>query len=177
MGSSQPVTDVDADVADGEGITLVKRRSGGGAVWVHPHESVWIDVTISRTDPLWLDDISESMVWLGDVFVRALAPWVEATVRTEEFDSGRDGRTVCFASASPGEVFVGKSKLVGISQRRTREGARMQCVLYRTWNPLSWVHCLSDPALRDRILQLRVTELRVAASDIVDAVIAALPAE
>ena len=175
LGSSQSMNDIDLNVAHKAGIEIVRRRSGGGAVWVHPHDSVWIDVTIARTDPLWTDDVTTSMLWLGEVFRQALQPWVTATVRTGAYESGLDGRAVCFASASPGEVFVGNNKLVGISQRRTRDGARLQCVLYRAWDPKLWLQSLSDSALRERIMTMSVATLDVAASDIVDAVASALP--
>lgn len=175
LGSSQSMNDVDLEAAHSAGIEVVRRRSGGGAVWVHPRDSVWIDVTIARTDPLWTDDVTTSMLWLGEVFRTALQPWVTATMHTDAYESGQDGRAVCFASASPGEVFVGNNKLVGISQRRSRDGARLQCVLYRAWDPHVWGRCLSDSALRERIMTMSVATLDVPASDIVDAVALALP--
>jgi hypothetical protein len=42
---------------------------------------------------------------------------------------------VCFAGLGPGEVTIGGRKAVGISQRRTREAARFQCVAYERWDP------------------------------------------
>lgn len=176
LGSSQSSDDIDANVAHDAGINVVRRRSGGGAVWVHPHDSVWIDITIPRTDPLWTDDVTTSMLWLGEVFHRALSPWVTTDVHTGAYESGVDGKSVCFASVSPGEVFVEGNKLVGISQRRTREGARLQCVLYRSWNPSTWVQCLSDASVRDRVMNMTVATIDVASTDIVEAVVAALPA-
>jgi lipoate---protein ligase len=175
LGSSQSLDDVDAVVARDSGTNIVRRRSGGGAVWVHPQDSVWIDVTIPRTDPLWTDDVATSMLWLGEVFRHALSPWVTTDVHIGAYESGVDGKSVCFASVSPGEVFVEGKKLVGISQRRTRNGARLQCVLYRSWNPSTWVPCLSDVAVRDRVMKLNVATLDVASADIVDAVVAAMP--
>jgi hypothetical protein len=43
---------------------------------------------------------------------------------------------VCFASVGPGEVVRhgtggGQQKVVGISQRRTKDAARFQCTLFR----------------------------------------------
>jgi hypothetical protein len=136
---------------------------------------VWIDVTIPRNDLLWTDDVSSSMLWLGDIFVRALSPWVEATCFTGAFVAGEYGRDVCFASHSPGEVFVGENKLVGISQRRTRDGARFQCVLYRQWNSGDWLACLTSPHAADGVRQLQIASIDIAASDIVDAVFDQLP--
>ena len=176
LGSTQKESDVDAVAAAQWGLDVVRRRSGGGAVFVHPTQSVWIDITIPKDDPLFVDDVTSSMLWLGDVFVEALNPWVQATTYRDAFAAGVDGRSVCFASASPGEVFVGQSKLVGISQRRGRDGARLQCVLYRSWNPDLWTPSLTSTEVRERISALPVATISSEAPDIVSAVFASLPA-
>jgi hypothetical protein len=83
---------------------------------------------------------------------------------------------VCFASAAPGEVFVGDNKLVGISQRRNREGARFQCVLYRQWNPLIWSSLLTSVDVQEHVCNMQVATIAAPARDIADAVMAALAA-
>jgi len=176
LGSTQQEADVDAAIASSLGLDVVRRRSGGGAVFVHPTESVWIDVTIPRDDPLFVDDVSASMLWLGDVFTAALLPWVNSETYRGVFDAGASGRSVCFASTSPGEVFVGNHKLVGISQRRGREGARFQSVLYRSWQPTAWVPSLTSMDVQEQISLLPVATITAEAADIVSAVFAALPA-
>jgi lipoate-protein ligase A len=176
LGSTQDESDVRVDVAVGSGIEIVRRRSGGGAVYVAPDESVWMDITISREDPLWQDDVSASMLWLGDAFVQALQPWVHAETFRGTFHNGDVGRAVCFASAAPGEVFVGDNKLVGISQRRNREGARFQCVLYRQWNPLIWSSLLTSVDVQEHVCNMQVATIAAPARDIADAVMAALAA-
>lgn len=144
LGSSQPMTDINREEAHKLGIEVVQRRSGGGAVFVHPAQSIWIDITIPKVDPLWVEDISRSMLWVGEAFVRALSPWVNSELYTGSFETGEAGRSVCFSSTSPGEVFVGEKKIVGISQRRTRDGARFQCVLYSHWDTSQWLGALAD---------------------------------
>ena len=42
---------------------------------------------------------------------------------------------VCFAGLGPGEVLRDGDKLVGISQRRSRAGARFQCAVHIRWSP------------------------------------------
>lgn len=175
LGSTQQETDVDEVIAAQLGLDVVRRRSGGGAVYVHPTESVWIDFTIPKDDPLFVDDVSSSMLWLGDVFVEALSPWVDGATYRGVFDVGIDGRSVCFASTSPGEVFVGENKLLGISQRRGRDGARLQCVLYRSWQPELWTPSLTSKDVRDRIASLPVATISADAADIVSAVFSSLP--
>ena len=54
------------------------------------------------------------------------------------------GGTVCFAGRGPGEVLVGDAKLVGISQRRTRAGARFQCAVPVYWDPAPLATLLSS---------------------------------
>lgn len=174
LGSTQNEGDVDAALASTQGIDIVRRRSGGGVVYVHPGTSIWCDITIPRDDVLWNDDVSTSMLWLGEVFVEALAPWLTTSVYRNEFMAGQDGRAVCFASTSPGEVFAGTSKVVGISQRRTREGARFQCVLYRKWNPEDWAHCLTSSDVAQRVRTLPVATVDITAEEMTDALVAAL---
>jgi lipoate-protein ligase A len=175
LGSTQSASDVDESIAQLLGLSVAKRHSGGGAVFVHPADSIWIDITIGRDDPLWVDDVSASMLWAGEAFVRALSPWVNGSVYTGAFESGHDGRTVCFASTSPGEVFVNGHKLVGISQRRGRNGARLQCMLYRQWNPRQWTPALIDPTVRQRTDEMSVATVDMSPQQMLDALISHLP--
>ena len=170
LGSSQSLDDLNQKSADESGVLVSRRRSGGGAVFVHPSDSVWIDITISRDDPLWKDDVAQSMLWLGELFVEALSPWVHAEVFRDTFSNGIDGRVVCFASSSPGEVFIGANKLVGISQRRGRDGARFQCVLYRHWRPGEWSQILASSDVRSRVAEIAVSTLDIPAQTIVNAI-------
>jgi lipoate-protein ligase A len=100
---------------------------------------------------------------------------VNGSVYTGAFESGHDGRTVCFASTSPGEVFVDGHKLVGISQRRGRNGARLQCVLYRQWNPRQWTPALIDPTVRQRTDEMSVATVDMSPQQMLDALISHLP--
>jgi lipoate-protein ligase A len=87
-------------------------------------------VWIPRSDPLWDDDVVTSSLWLGETWRDAL---VALGVRDLEVHEGRLVRSslsdlVCFAGVGPGELSWRGRKLVGISQRRTRQGARFQSV-------------------------------------------------
>ena len=134
LGSAQPEEAASSPITDSAAV--VRRRSGGGAVLVAPDHSVWIDVVIGRSDPLWDDDVNRAPLWLGEAWVAALASL--GITRGEVFDRyepGLWGRLACFASRGPGEVLVGGAKAVGITQRRTRTTARFQTLLYRHWSP------------------------------------------
>jgi len=129
LGSTQRPVEV-------PGVEVVRRRSGGGAVWVAPGDPLWVDVDLARDDPRWEDDVGRSFLWLGQAWADALAELgVAAEVHEGAFEPGRWGRQVCFAGRGPGEVFVGGRKVVGIAQRRTRSGARFQCAALRSWDP------------------------------------------
>ncbi|AJR18070.1 hypothetical protein GUY44_10640 [Pimelobacter simplex] len=136
LGSAQDHTVADAAATAAAGIDVVRRRSGGGAVHVDPARSVWLDVVVPRGDPRWSDDVRASAYWLGEVWQRAL---VTLGLDAELYRGGLEqtpwGRLVCFAALGPGEVLVGGRKAVGISQRRTRAGARFQCIAYDRWDP------------------------------------------
>ncbi len=135
LGSTQRDTDVDIHAADGLGVEVVRRRSGGGAVLLDPGQVVWIDVVVPRGDPLWNDDVALAAEWLGEVWASVLADLgVEGgEVHRGGLVCGRVGSVVCFGGTGPGEVTVEGAKVVGLSQRRTRAGARFQCSV-----PLAW---------------------------------------
>jgi lipoate-protein ligase A len=50
---------------------------------------------------------------------------------------------VCFAGLGPGEVTVEGRKVVGLSQRRTREAALFQCCAARRWEPARLLELLA----------------------------------
>ncbi len=136
LGSAQPDTDVDRRVAEAIGVDVVRRRSGGGAVLLWPGEFVWLDLVIPVDDPLWSADVGAAMVWVGELWQLALADLgVDGEVHRGGLHSTAWSRQVCFAGMGTGEVMLGVSKLVGISQRRTRHYARFQSMVHLRWRP------------------------------------------
>ena len=143
LGSSQSEEAANADALQKQGLDLVKRQSGGGAVLAVPESLVWIDVFIPRDDPLWEADVGKSALWLGKVWQATLAEFgISAEAHRAPYQPGNWGDLVCFAGRAPGEVFVEGKKSVGISQRRTRRGARFQTALARRWNITRLWGCL-----------------------------------
>ena len=67
---------------------------------------------------------------------------------------------VCFAGLGTGEVTVAGRKCVGMSQRRTRAGARFQCAVPLAWSAASVVGRLA----------LSPADAAVAIADLEDAV-------
>lgn len=137
LGSTQAESDVDRRAAERFGVDVVRRRSGGGAVLLEPGDVAWIDVVVPRGDALWHDDVAVAAEWLGEAWAAALADLGVAggDVHRGGLACGRLGAVVCFDGTGPGEVAVGGQKVVGISQRRTRAGARFQCSVPLAWRP------------------------------------------
>jgi lipoate---protein ligase len=136
LGSSQKDDAVDWERVRDRGVDVVHRRSGGSAVLVEPGSALWVDITIPADDRWWDHDVGRAFHWLG-------AAWAEVLIGAGVLASWYDGamqRTlwspwVCFAGLGPGEVTVGGRKVVGLSQRRTREGALFQCCAALRWEP------------------------------------------
>jgi lipoate-protein ligase A len=148
LGSTQRLGAVDADACRVAGVDVVRRRSGGGAVLMLPDEIMWLDVVVPRNDLHWDDDVGRSMWWFGEVWAGALD-----RVGVERVDVHRTtplqtawSRTVCFDGIGSGEVTVDGVKAVGISQRRTREWARLQSAVHLRWRPDLLTRLLTPPA-------------------------------
>jgi lipoate---protein ligase len=146
LGSTQRAEVLDDAAAAAAGVDVARRRSGGGAVWVAPGDPHWIDVVVPRGHHLWDDDVGRAFLPVGRAWQAALAELGIAATRLHEggLACGPLGGTVCFAGRGPGEVLLGDAKLVGISQRRTRAGARFQCAVPVRWDPAPLAALLRD---------------------------------
>lgn len=143
LGSRQTEAELNLDACVNEHVEIVRRRSGGGMVFLSPGKQVWLDVVIPRSDLLWIDDVGRAAWWLGDVWLAAIeslatARKIHAHVHRQDLVRGNYGDRVCFSGAGPGEVMMlndagNPAKIVGISQRRTRDLARFQCTMYLQW--------------------------------------------
>lgn len=131
LGSRQAPDLVDAARCRAAGLSIVRRRSGGGAVLLRPDAVVWIDAVLPHG--VAPDDVRGSMVWIGERWRDVLAAHIrgDPTVHTGGMVCTPWSDLVCFAGIGPGEVLVGGRKLVGLSQRRTRLGIRVQGTVYR----------------------------------------------
>ena len=128
LGSSQPLGLVDSERAAAAGVAVARRRSGGGAVYLSPGHQVWVDLLVPRGDRLWDDDVIRAAIWAGEMWSAAVASLTgePASVHRGRSAGGRWGRLVCFAGLGPAEVTAGGRKVVGISQRRSRDWTRIQ---------------------------------------------------
>lgn len=154
LGSTQPDELIDRDRAEADGIEVCRRRSGGGLVYLDPRTDCWIDAVVPARSPLWQDDVGTAFHWLGrcwaGVLDAAIGPAGPVEVNrprpgglplphstTAPDDSPRRRRVTrplwCFAELGHGEVSLGGSKIVGLSQRRTRHWTRLQSLVLGRW--------------------------------------------
>ena len=147
LGSSQPIEHVDTQWCDHHDIDVVRRRSGGGAVLLQPADVLWADILIPSDHPLWTPDVSSSAQWVGEAWARALASLGHdgLSVHRGPMTHSTWSSRVCFAGRGAGEVMLGDQKVVGVSQRRVRQGARFQCALYSNWRPDAHVALFAAP--------------------------------
>jgi len=117
-------------------LAVCRRRSGGGAVLVD-RSMLWMDVLIPVGDVTFDDDIGATFLWIGAAWQAAFA---EVGVATDRWEARSErsplADNVCFAGRGWGELTRpvdgpgprGWCKVLGLSQRRTRWGARVQCL-------------------------------------------------
>lgn len=111
-----------------------------------PGDIVWVSVWIPAHDALWSPDVGRAFWWLGQAWAGALEDLTEEAgfdVHTGPMITSRWSRVVCFAGLGPGEVSSRGKKVVGLSQRRTREGALFHCAVLVRWDPGRLVALLS----------------------------------
>lgn len=154
LGSRQHLDTVDQEQCRRRGVEVVSRRSGGAAVLVGSEQLMWFDVLLTRDHPGWHDDVHKSFRWLSERLVSALtALGLNATAHYGPMVNTTWSDLVCFAGLGPGEITIEGKKLVGISQRRTRNVARYQVAILRRWQPEDIVSLFAlDPAQRDQAL-------------------------
>ena len=108
-------------------------------------DGLWVDVLVPRGDPRWDDDVARAFLWLGEAWSLALAEvGVPSTVHEGGLCTTPWSRLVCFGGLGTGEVVDPDGrKLVGIAQRRTRAGARFQCMALGSWDPAALLALLA----------------------------------
>jgi lipoate-protein ligase A len=146
LGSTQSDAVVDHDACRRAGVEVVRRRSGGGAVLLRPGAVTWIDVIVPRGAAGWADDVHAPMVWLGHHLGAVIAehlPGREVRAHEGPMVTTPWSALVCFDGVGAGEVVLDGHKVVGISQRRTRHAARLQCCWYHQYDPVDLLELLA----------------------------------
>ncbi len=168
LGSSQPDSLVDREAATAAGFAVARRRSGGGIVVTGADDAVWIDVVLAPSHPRSHADVDKAAAEIGGVWRDALVSLSggltadQAGLEVHEGPSvhREAGRILCFGGLGPGEVTLQGAKLVGISQRRARWGARFQCQVQVRWEPGAWLHLVhAGPEAPEELLPLMVATI------------------
>lgn len=136
-------------------LDVVRRHSGGGAVLMDAH-LLSLDVIAPAGHPLVAGDVTQVFLRVGHAWAAALGDLgvEDLDVHTGASAARRLGTprqrllaAVCFAQPGRGEVLHQGRKLVGLSQRRRRHGALVQCGLLRAWRPQPLLDALgADPS-------------------------------
>ncbi len=154
VGSAQTESSIDRAACAADGIPVIRRGSGGGAVLCDPG-LLEVDVALPAGHALLDADVTESYRFLGQAWIDALAAiGIEgrlvtvAEARALPDDRRAAARVACYAGLSPYEVVdPGGRKLVGLCQRRRRGAALFQCSLACGRDPADIVRYVDvDPA-------------------------------
>ena len=148
LGSTQERSLLNETACLSHDVEIVKRRSGGGLVLLSADSTLWVDVEIPSAHSLWLNDVGASSLWLGQVFVEVLTELGQENLELHRGALMKSpwSSLICFAGKGPGEVFAADgSKIVGISQRRTRDWARFQCAVSLKWRSELLRELLNEP--------------------------------
>jgi lipoate---protein ligase len=192
LGSSQPESVVDGLESARAGVSIVRRRSGGGAVLVRPGAQLWVDFFVPAGDELWDADVGRAALWLGEAWAAALVSigMPEAKVWKGSLARRPWSSLACFALLGAGEVTsgqgraspspLGPAKVVGVSQRRTTAGALFQCSCLLRWEPGDLVALLAIPKGQRRNAARDLQHVAMPApagrgGQILEALLAALP--
>lgn len=181
LGSAQQSETVDAARAERSGVEVVRRRSGGGAVLLRPSEQIWIDLLVPAGDSLWNDDVVVAAWWAGEAWAKTIDRLGSGPARVHRGGILKSpwSDLICFAGLGPGEVSVASRKIVGISQRRSREWTRIQTIAFVTFVPDALVDLLAlttdERTLARAAVTDSVSELSADRADVVTSLLESLP--
>ncbi len=162
MGCSQRPDDHQHQRAEQEGLPIMRRGSGGGAVLAGPW-MLSITLFIPAEHPVGKLDIIRIFGWLEQIWSRALLeagvpckgvdkPLIE---RSKEIASRNGVEWACYASLSHGEVVSPDGrKLVGLAQIRKRKGIALVSGLHLQscdWRALC--HVVTDDTRQAPVLE------------------------
>jgi lipoate-protein ligase A len=161
LGSSQRQSDFDLARCRAAGLDIVRRRSGGGAVVVRPGAQVWVDFFVPREAPLFEEDVVAAFSFVGEIWRAAIVEYLPSvSADSIAVASGRPSSgpaaadswssTLCFAGLGAGEVSIDGRKVVGVSQRRDRNGAWFHSMALVEFDPEDLAFALGGPESRRR---------------------------
>ncbi len=125
MGAFQKVTSTIAGPARAQALSLVRRITGGLAVYHHPHE-VTYSVAVNSDDPVFCGNAPGRIKKMYHTIAEALLCSLERLGVTAGIHANRPSPAVtelCFDENSWFEVTLGDKKLIGSAQKRWKDHA------------------------------------------------------
>ena len=131
---------------------VLRRRGGGGAVYLEPRNALWFDIWLPTSSSFHQSDVREQLRVAGEGFRVALEACGLDCLVVADPTGPFEIESVCFAGIGVGELLDRNGrKLVGITAWRSKEGSLLQCALYRD-SRTSWLHLLHlDEAETSRV--------------------------
>ena len=177
--------DLRVDRINERGIALVRRASGGTAIY-HQHQ-LGISLAIENWHRLNSTDITESYRAFGQLLSKAFAS-VGVEARPISIKEARGMRTddpqsrCCLAGANPYEPFAQGRKVAGFAQIRRRDHSLIHAIVPLRFEPTKWAGLLaSEPWTESELAETLDTAVagldaiagrEIAASELCDAVCA-----
>jgi lipoate---protein ligase len=129
LGARQSRRDLDDVALERDGVGVLRRHGGGGAVLLRPLDR-WVELWLRAGPGIAHHDVRSTAYLVGGWWRAALAAHgVDADVHVGDVRDASEGAVACFAGLGPGELTVHGRKVVGISQWRVREGVLVSSVL------------------------------------------------
>jgi lipoate-protein ligase A len=159
LGRAATLPSIDWAACRSLGLSVHRRRSGGGAVLWDRH-LIALDVVLPAGHELLSADVVASYRWLGEALAEGLvACGVRAHVvdvqEARRDEPGPARRAACFGALSPWEVTAGGRKVVGLSQARRRGGAILQAGLPLRFDTLTLARVLGGDGRMAAALESR----------------------
>lgn len=136
LGRFQPLATTLGAIAVPAGTPVVRRSTGGGAIYHHGGELTYGVIVDLRTAGL-PRDVAGSYAALHGMVARALGHFgIDATERGEAGAHPADAHALCFERRMPVDLLVAGRKLCGSAQRRRGDVLLQQGSILVTPNPL-----------------------------------------
>lgn len=133
LGRGQPIADADIAALIADDVALLRRATGGTAVY-HDETELTYTVVAQSNEPRFAGGVVESYQGISAALIAALEyiglRHAQSESHAENRSTHGDRDPVCFVVPSDYEVTVGQRKLVGSAQMRIRGGILQHGSLY-----------------------------------------------